>query len=66
MEGIEKVRLSYCTLFDKICLNTVYFETYGCQMNVNDTEVAWSILKNVGYTKTSDPNSVSNRSLSLR
>ncbi|XP_064404883.1 mitochondrial tRNA methylthiotransferase CDK5RAP1-like [Halichondria panicea] len=35
----------------------VYFETYGCQMNVNDTEVAWSILENVGYIKTSDPNS---------
>ncbi len=27
-------------------------------MNVNDTEVAWSILKDVGYSKTSDPKSV--------
>lgn len=36
----------------------VYFEVYGCQMNVNDTEVAWSILKNVGYTKTTDINEV--------
>lgn len=32
----------------------VYFETYGCAMNVNDTEVAWSILKRAGFTKTED------------
>ena len=36
----------------------VYFEVYGCQMNVSDTEVAWSILKNVGYTRTTDINEV--------
>ncbi|XP_072238982.1 mitochondrial tRNA methylthiotransferase CDK5RAP1 isoform X1 [Leuresthes tenuis] len=30
----------------------VYFETYGCQMNVNDTEIAWSILKKKGYQRT--------------
>lgn len=30
----------------------VYFETYGCQMNVNDAEYAWAILKNRGYVKT--------------
>ncbi|KAK9300828.1 hypothetical protein QLX08_006672 [Tetragonisca angustula] len=29
----------------------VYFEVYGCQMNVNDTEVIWSILKSHGYRK---------------
>ncbi|CAL7951616.1 unnamed protein product [Xylocopa violacea] len=29
----------------------VYFEVHGCQMNVNDTEVIWSILKNHGYKK---------------
>lgn len=32
--------------------NAVYFETYGCQMNVSDTEVAWSILKDAGYSRT--------------
>jgi tRNA A37 methylthiotransferase MiaB len=31
---------------------SVYFEVYGCQMNVNDTAIIWSILKNVGYMKT--------------
>lgn len=30
----------------------VYFQTYGCQMNVSDTEIAWSILKKNGYTRT--------------
>ena len=30
----------------------VYIETYGCQMNVNDTEVIFSILKKVGYDRT--------------
>ncbi|XP_069608361.1 mitochondrial tRNA methylthiotransferase CDK5RAP1 isoform X1 [Ranitomeya imitator] len=31
--------------------NKVYFETYGCQMNVNDTEIAWSILQKNGYVR---------------
>ena len=33
----------------------VYLDVYGCQMNVNDTEVVWSILKSKGYEKTSNP-----------
>ncbi|TNN78590.1 CDK5 regulatory subunit-associated protein 1 [Liparis tanakae] len=32
----------------------VYFETYGCQMNVNDTEIAWSLLQKKGYRRTAD------------
>lgn len=28
----------------------VYIETYGCQMNVNDSEVVLSILQKAGYT----------------
>ncbi len=31
-----------------------YVETYGCQMNSNDTEVVASILKNEGYTYTTE------------
>lgn len=30
----------------------VYIETYGCQMNVNDTEVIFAILRKNGYQKT--------------
>ncbi|KAI5749798.1 hypothetical protein M8J76_010261 [Diaphorina citri] len=33
----------------------VYFEVFGCQMNVNDTEVVWSILKSSGYSKVNHP-----------
>lgn len=32
----------------------LYIETYGCQMNVNDTEVIISIMKKEGYTYTTD------------
>src|SRR5439155_12670776 len=30
----------------------VYIETYGCQMNVADTEVVLSVLNKAGYTPT--------------
>lgn len=30
----------------------VYFEIYGCQMNVNDADIVWSILKSHGYGYT--------------
>jgi tRNA-2-methylthio-N6-dimethylallyladenosine synthase len=33
---------------------TVYIETYGCQMNVADTEVVLSIMHENGYGRTSD------------
>lgn len=29
----------------------VFFQIYGCQMNVNDAEVMWSVLKNHNYVK---------------
>eukprot|EP00048_Salpingoeca_helianthica_P009591 m.137557 g.137557 ORF g.137557 m.137557 type:complete len:577 (-) comp14901_c0_seq5:132-1862(-) len=32
----------------------VYFETYGCQMNTSDTEVAWSVLQQAGYVRTAE------------
>lgn len=36
---------------------SVYIETYGCQMNTNDTEVVLSILHNAGYKETTEPRS---------
>uniref|UniRef100_A0A1B6L8C4 Uncharacterized protein n=1 Tax=Graphocephala atropunctata TaxID=36148 RepID=A0A1B6L8C4_9HEMI len=30
----------------------VYFDVHGCQMNVSDTEIVWSILKSAGFEKT--------------
>ena len=35
-------------------MKKVYIETYGCQMNVNDTEVVFSILGKEGYERTED------------
>ena len=32
----------------------IYIETYGCQMNVNDTEVIFSILAKKGYARTEE------------
>ncbi|EDV49630.1 uncharacterized protein Dere_GG17285 [Drosophila erecta] len=33
----------------------VHFEVYGCQMNTNDTEVVFSILKESGYLRCQEP-----------
>ncbi|XP_044153347.1 mitochondrial tRNA methylthiotransferase CDK5RAP1 isoform X2 [Bufo gargarizans] len=41
----------YITESPSTIYNKVYFETYGCQMNVNDTEIAWSILQKSGYVR---------------
>ncbi len=35
--------------------NNVYIETYGCQMNLADTEIVLGILKNKGYQVTDKP-----------
>ncbi|XP_046745625.1 CDK5RAP1-like protein [Diprion similis] len=47
----EVERIPY---LETICGNDrkVYFSVYGCQMNVSDTEIIWSILKKSGYQKT--------------
>lgn len=33
-------------------MKKAYIETYGCQMNVNDTEVIFAILEKAGYERT--------------
>jgi len=35
-------------------MKKVYIETYGCQMNVADTEIVFSILAKAGYGRTED------------
>ena len=35
-----------------VMMKKVYIETYGCQMNVNDTEVIFAILEKAGYGRT--------------
>ena len=32
-----------------------YVETYGCQMNVADTEIVLGLLQGAGYERTNDP-----------
>lgn len=34
----------------------VLIEVFGCQMNVNDAEIVWSILQDKGYIKTDSIN----------
>jgi tRNA-2-methylthio-N6-dimethylallyladenosine synthase len=33
----------------------LYIETYGCQMNVSDSEIVGSIMKNIGYEQNDNP-----------
>lgn len=35
-----------------VMMKKAYIETYGCQMNVNDTEVIFAILEKAGYGRT--------------
>lgn len=35
-------------------MSNVYIETYGCQMNVNDSEVVLSIMQEAGFTHTQE------------
>ena len=34
--------------------NKYYIETYGCQMNVYDSELVASLLKKTGYSETKE------------
>src|SRR5436190_21045456 len=36
-------------------MRRVYIETYGCQMNVSDSEVMFGVLGREGYVRTDDP-----------
>lgn len=51
-ETVESIKISE----DEIKLNTkkLYLESYGCQMNFADSEIVASILRNDGFSTTSD------------
>lgn len=52
---VEVEIIPYLTSLDISGQNRrVFFEVYGCQMNVSDTEVVWSILKKHNYQKVED------------
>src|SRR5512139_2749806 len=36
-------------------MSRIYIETYGCQMNVSDSELMFGILERAGYDRTDDP-----------
>ena len=44
-------------------LSSVYFEIYGCQMNVNDADIAWTFLSQAGYHRTDHVEEVRNTPL---
>jgi tRNA-2-methylthio-N6-dimethylallyladenosine synthase len=51
---IEEKKQGQALLTDNKVTNTkkVYLESYGCQMNFNDSEIVASILSDVGYNTT--------------
>lgn len=63
MEKVKKVleNICYKVLSKKIMYHNiitvelfilVFFEIYGCQMNINDADIIWSILKSHNYKHT--------------
>ncbi|XP_065218104.1 CDK5RAP1-like protein isoform X2 [Planococcus citri] len=59
-EGDPDVSVANIPYLDNEALNgsnqKVFFEIYGCQMNVNDGDVVWSVLSQYGYKKTQNIN----------
>ena len=52
LENIDTVRLPQTECDGPA---SVYLETYGCQMNVSDSEIVASVLREAGYGLTHDP-----------
>jgi len=38
-----------------LAMPRIYIETYGCQMNVADSELMFGVLGREGYVRTDDP-----------
>src|SRR5881394_592483 len=39
----------------QLTMRRIYIETYGCQMNVSDSELMFGVLGREGYVRTTDP-----------
>src|SRR5206468_7173433 len=39
----------------RLSMPRIYIETYGCQMNVSDSELMFGVLGREGYVRTDDP-----------
>src|SRR5947208_9625455 len=39
----------------QLAMRRVYIETYGCQMNVSDSDLMAGVLAREGYVRTEDP-----------
>lgn len=53
-EPVDVEEVPYAPLYRTDRPRKVYFETYGCQMNVNDTEIAMAILEKNGFEMTTN------------
>lgn len=52
VKSIDKKEIQDIKIAHTIGQSKLYIETYGCQMNVNDSEVVASIMQSSGYTIT--------------
>jgi tRNA-2-methylthio-N6-dimethylallyladenosine synthase len=50
----KKTVIAVKPVFDDNKTGKMYIETYGCQMNVNDSEVVVAIMQKAGYSVTRD------------
>lgn len=50
--NLDPPEIPYLSNVHKTETRKVFFDVYGCQMNLNDTEIVWSILKKSGFQKT--------------
>ncbi|CAG2107797.1 unnamed protein product [Medioppia subpectinata] len=55
-DTITRTAVSYHHFLGSVYCHSVMIRTYGCQMNVNDTQIASTILLNSGYHLVDDIN----------
>ena len=53
---ISRAQIKQSDLPKDLAKHKYHIETYGCQMNVSDSEVVASILESIGYSYSDDIN----------